>query len=147
MPCISVTRLRVRSVRFLPAFALDAIRTGRQVAAASGFRRGSLLNDRLWTFWTLTAWDSEASMRSYMTNGPHRVAMPKLMDWCDEASVLHWDQPEDTLPDWPEAALRMRAAGRPSKVRHPSAAHASLDFRWPCTALAAPIRPARRANA
>ncbi len=71
---ISVTRLRVRSLRFLPAFFLDAARSQRQVAAAPGFLAGSLLPDRRWTFWTLTLWDSADSMRAYMTTGAHRVA-------------------------------------------------------------------------
>lgn len=98
MPFVSITRLRVRSFRFLPSFILHTLRSLRQVKEAAGFRGGSLLADRKWTFWTMTAWDSHDSMRAYMMNGSHRVAMPRLLDWCDEASVVHWDQPQDALP-------------------------------------------------
>lgn len=142
MAFISVTRLRIRSIRFLAGFALDAVRTRGQARRAPGFRGGSLLLDRRWTFWTLTAWDSEASMRAYMTAGSHRTAMPRLMAWCDEASVVHWTQSGDALPSWTEADRRMRAEGRPSRVRHPSPQHASLSFAAPRLAGAAPIRPA-----
>lgn len=146
MPFISVTRLRIRSIRFMPAFVLLTLRARSQVRRAAGFRSGSLLADRRWTFWTMTAWDSQESMRRYMSTGAHRIAMPRLLDWCDEASLVHWTQPEDALPSWTEADRRMRAAGRPSKVRNPSAEHARLGYRPPRVTGAAPIGPAARSN-
>jgi hypothetical protein len=54
MSFIGVTRLKVRSVRFLPSFVVHALRTRRQVREAPGFQGGSLLADRSWTFWTMT---------------------------------------------------------------------------------------------
>jgi hypothetical protein len=57
MPFISITRLRVRSIRFLPSFVLSAYRSLRQAKASSGFQGGGLLADRSWTFWTMTACD------------------------------------------------------------------------------------------
>ena len=144
MPFVSITRLRLRSVRFLPRFALHTLRSIRQVRRASGFVGGSLLPDRAWTFWTMTAWDSRDSMRAIMVAGSHRTAMPHLLDWCDEASVAHWDQEDDALPSWSEADRRMRETGRASKVRNPSPEHASLAYRAPRTSGGGPIRPARR---
>ncbi|WP_116090757.1 DUF3291 domain-containing protein [Sphingomonas crusticola] len=129
MPFVSVTRLRIRALRFLPAFFVQTMRTRSQVAAAPGFLDGGLLPDRQWTFWTLTLWDSAESMRSYITTGAHRIAMPKLMEWCDEASVAHWDQGAAILPGWADAEARMRSEGRPSKVRHPSPDHAAMTLR------------------
>ena len=143
MSFISVTRLRVRSVRYLPGFALHTFRSLRQVRKAPGFRGGSLLSDRRWTFWTMTAWDNRENMRSYMTTGSHRTAMPRLLDWCDEASVVHWDQPEGALPTWAEANKRMHETGRTSKVRNPSPQHAELNYRTPRVFGAGPIRPAK----
>lgn len=142
MPFVSVTRLRLRSIRFLPAFAPHAFRTLRQARRAPGFRDGALLADRSWTFWTLTLWDGRDSMRAYMTAGDHRTAMPRLAGWCDEASVAHWEQESDALPSWAEADRRMRAEGRPSKVRHPSPRHADLSFRAPRLAGVRAIKPA-----
>jgi hypothetical protein len=43
MPFISVTRLRIRSIRFLAGFALHALRSLKQVKNANGFRGGALL--------------------------------------------------------------------------------------------------------
>ena len=144
MPFISITRLRVRSIRFLPFFVLYTYRSLRQVKTSFGFQGGSLLADRSWTFWTMTAWDSQESMRHFMTTGSHSAAMPRLLDWCDEASVVHWDQPEAALPSWMEADLRMRQSGRASKVRNPSPHHATLTYRTPRVLMAATIRPVNK---
>jgi hypothetical protein len=98
-----------------------------------------LLADRGWTFWTMTSWDSAASMRGFMTAGAHRAAMPRLLHWCDEASVVHWEQVGTALPTWPEADRRMRESGRPSKLHHPSPGHAALAYRPPNPRRAIPI--------
>jgi hypothetical protein len=143
MTFVSVTRLRIRSVRFMPAFAFDTIWTLRQTRRAAGFVSGSLLADRKRTFWTMTLWHDQASMKRYMTSGAHLKAMPKLLGWCDEASVVHWTQDGETAPDWHEADRRMRAEGRPSKVRHPSASHQGLAYDAPRVSGAVPIRSER----
>ncbi len=140
MTFVSLTRLRIRSIRFLPLFAIHAIRSNNQVKRAPGFQSGALLTDRSWTFWTMTAWDREESMRAYMISGAHKQAMPHLLEWCDEASVAHWTQEEDTLPSWTEADRRMRETGRISKVRHPSPQHATLSYRTPRTTASGQIR-------
>lgn len=144
MPFISVTRLRLRSIRHLLGFAGFAVRSRNQASRAAGFRGGAVLADRRWTFWTVTAWDTPDSMRNYMTTGPHRSVMPRLAAWCDEASIVHWDQADAELPTWAEADRRMRSEGRPSKVHRPSEHHADLSFAPPRQATAAPITPARR---
>lgn len=133
MTFVSLTRLRVRSIRYLPFFAIYTWRSLRQVRKAPGFQTGRLLPDRSWTFWTMTAWDESESMRRFMTTGAHKSAMPRLMHWCDEASVAHWEQEENVLPSWEEADRRMREVGRVSKVNHPSPQHASLTYQKPRT--------------
>lgn len=142
MAFVSVTRLRIRSVRFLPAFALHTFRSLKQVKNASGFQGGALLADRSWTFWTMTTWDNGESMRRYMIAGAHKIAMPRLLEWCDEASVVHWNQPETDLPSWNAADQRMREDGRASKVHNPSPRHAGLNYRAPRTTTGGTIRPA-----
>jgi hypothetical protein len=128
MALISVTRLRVRSFRYLPGFLFFALVSARQGRRARGNLSTSLLNDAKRTFWTCTAWEDEASMREFMMAPPHRRAMPKLLDWCDEAAVVHWLQEGTELPDWREAHRRMVAEGRRSKVRHPSPAHEKFEI-------------------
>ena len=128
MPLISVTRLRVRSFRFLPGFLLYAFRSDRQVKQAPGNLGARLLNDVRRTFWTCSAWVDESAMRAFMMAPPHRNAMVRLLDWCDEASLVHWTQESAQLPDWQETHRRLMAEGRRSKVRHPSAAHEAFQI-------------------
>jgi heme-degrading monooxygenase HmoA len=136
---ISLTRLRLRSIRYLPFFGIYTFRALRQIRKAPGFQTGALLPDHDRTYWTMTAWDSQESMRRYMTTGAHKHAMPHLMNWCDEASVTHWTQEQPALPTWEEADRRMRETGRASKVRKPSPQHAGLKYREPRTSGAVPI--------
>jgi hypothetical protein len=128
---VSLTRLRIRSIRFVPLFALHAFRSIQQVKMAPGFQGGAVLPDRDWAYWTMTAWDSQENMRRFMATGSHKAAMPHLLFWCDEASVAHWEQAETSLPSWPEVDKRMREEGRVSKVLNPSPQHASLSYKVP----------------
>ncbi|MXP24890.1 DUF3291 domain-containing protein [Altererythrobacter indicus] len=97
--------------------------------------------DRQRTFWTMTLWRDESDMRAFMKSGAHAKVMPRLMHWCDEASVVHWHQETQALPDWTEADARMREAGRPSKVLHPTPQHRELRYRAPRTTRSTPISP------
>jgi quinol monooxygenase YgiN len=131
MAVISITRLRVRSWRFLPLFFIHALRSARQAGRAEGNLGSSLLRDRKNTFWTATAWRDEAAMRQFMLSGAHRQAMPKLLNWCDEAALVHWTQDSADLPSWPAAHARLEAEGRSSKVYHPSENHKAHKFPAP----------------
>lgn len=144
MTFISVTRLRIRSARFLPAFLFDTWQSARQVRRADGYRGGRMLADRRHTYWTMTAWNDAVAMRAYMTSGPHRRVMPKLMGWCDQASIAHWTQDDETLPDWHEADRRMRDEGRVSKVYHPAAGHDPMTFDAPRVSRGTSLTPERR---
>lgn len=123
MPFVSLTRLRLRSARFLPGFAYWTLASNRQVRRSTGFLTGWVGQEDFYTYWTATCWQEEAAMRAFRASGAHLTAMRKLLDWCDEASMAHWEQAEATVPDGPAALVRMRDAGRISKVRHPSPDH------------------------
>lgn len=125
MPFVSLTRLRLRSWRYLPAFFWNTWKSMRQAQRASGFLEGQLARDPSGGFWTLTAWTDGAAMRAYRNTGAHMRVMPRLLGWCDEASVAHWEKENAGLPSAAEAFTRMQAEGRPSKVRHPSPAHSA----------------------
>ena len=89
MPFVSITRLRIRSWRFLPAFLFAAFRSGKQARNADGNLAVKILRDKHNAFWTSTSWDSEASMKAFMRANPHGPAMRKLLEWCDEAALVH----------------------------------------------------------
>ena len=140
MPFVSVTRLRLRSWRFLPAFAWFALRSSRQAGRSEGNLETKLFREARNTFWTATSWADEAAMKNFMLSGAHRRAMRNLAHWCDEASVVHWSQENSDLPDWHEACNRLRREGRRSKVNHPSPAHIAYEFPEPAVRPGAELR-------
>jgi hypothetical protein len=123
MPVISITRLRVRSLYYLPLFALRTLRIAFQAKRADGNLATSLLRDRHHVYWTATSWSSEAQIKAFMLASPHGPTMRKLLEWCDEAALVHWTQAAAELPSWPEAHRRLLQEGRKSKVNHPTEAH------------------------
>jgi Domain of unknown function (DUF3291) len=120
MPLVSITRLRVRSFRYLPAFLLGSLRSAREAKNASGNLAVSILSDANLAFWTRTLWTDERSMRAFMFAPAHRAVMPKLLQWCDEAAVTHWLQDSLEPPSWQDVHRRLQQEGRTSKVDHPS---------------------------
>jgi hypothetical protein len=131
MAFVSITRLRVRSWRYLPAFIFQSFRSARQARSAAGNFAVSVLSDADLAFWTRTLWTEEAAMRAFMLAGAHRRAMPRLSQWCDEAAVVHWNQDDFEPPSWPAAHRRLLREGRLSKVNHPSQAQRRFEIPAP----------------
>ena len=120
MAFISVTRLRVRSFFFLPQFLWGAIRSANQAERSPGFLAGKITRMPRNVFWTVTVWENESAMDTFRIAGAHLRAMPKLLEWCDEAAVAHWSEDSQELSSWEAAHRHMVAQGRLSKVNHPS---------------------------
>ena len=59
--------------------------------------------------------------------------MPDLLESCDEATLVHWEQEGRELPSWEVVQERLAQMGRFSKVRHPSPDQ--LARRMPSTQL------------
>lgn len=133
MSFVSVTRLKIRSLRFLPIFVLYALRSARQAEKSPGFLGGTLMRDSYQAFWTVTVWTDSKAMDAYRISGMHKRAMPRLLNWCEEASLVHWTQDSTEVPSWTEAHRRMISGGRPSKVHHPSAAQNAFQVPEPDT--------------
>jgi hypothetical protein len=128
---LSVTRFRLRSIRFAPFFILHANRTIAQIRKADGFVAGAVRRDADPVFCPLTVWRDGHAMRAYTASFAHRKAIPHGVDWADEASVGHWTQPGSDLPEWPEAVRRLREEGHPLTLRHPAANHTEQQFGEP----------------
>ncbi len=121
---------------FLPNFLWSTFLSQRQVSRSPGFFGGRLLIDSGLTFWTLTVWDNEQSMKKFRGSGAHARVMSRLPKWCDEAAYSHWlleGDSGDPVPTWEQAYRRLLAEGRLSRVEHPSRNH--LDHRFPSPRL------------
>ena len=128
---VSVTRLHLRSLRFMLPFIVYSLRSITQAKRSPGNVAADALRGQDGAFWTRSVWRDIESMRAFMTSGAHKQAMPKLLDWCDEAALVHWDQDTTMLPEWDEAHRQLVTHGPRSKVRHPSPAHETLDIPAP----------------
>lgn len=140
-----MTRLRVRSWHYLPSFLVLALRSALQARSAEGSLAVSVLAEARRTYWTRTVWADEPSMQAYMVSGVHRRVMPRLLEWCDEASVVHWTQEAAEPPPWEEAHWRMQQDGRRSMVNHPSEAQGRFQIPAPVVSRRGEVRFRRSA--
>lgn len=122
---VSITRLRVRSIFYMPVFLLHAMRTSTQAQKADGILGVETRFEKNNVVWTKTVWTDETAMKKYRGSGAHQIAMRILSELCNEASVARWQQLETELPTWEEAHHRMLTEGKLSKVKHPSPLHAA----------------------
>ena len=129
MPLVAVTRLHIRSEEFLPPFFEAAFASGAEAEQADGnlSADAAVESDGL-TFWTRTVWVDRNAMHAFMRLPAHRAAMPTLRVWCDEASVVDWEQDDTSLPSWRDAHERMQRDGRTSRVDHPSPAQEAFTI-------------------
>ena len=128
MPFVSVTRLRVKSIFFLISFMRANETSAKELKVSKGLLKGKELIDKKLTFWTITLWENEESMKLFRGSSSHRIAMQHLPKWCNEASYHHWVQEEDEFPSWKTISEKLYLEGRLSKVRNPSKAQVENQF-------------------
>jgi len=149
MVFVSVTRLRLKSPFYLPVFMWNNFLTIWQIINTPGFLGGKVLRDAKQTFWTMTAWEEQAAMKIFRNSGTHRSVMPKIQDWCDEASVVHWKQEDSNLsnlPDWGDVHHRLVTEGFVTRLSNPSPTHLQQNIPAPTSSQSLPLRP-RKNNA
>lgn len=141
MPHNSITRLRLRSLFSLSAFARETREISEQLRHAPGFLGGAVLAEGRLVFWTRSAWASADAMKAFRDSGAHRTSMPKLLEWCDEAAVAQSEG--EALTDWDAIYALLSENGRLSRVRKPSKAHQEKRFarmvRWSPEQVIAPV--------
>ncbi len=128
MTYLSVTRFRLRSGNpvGLALFFWHTLRSSRQAEKSPGFLGGQMLIGKGHTYWTLTLWQDEASVKSYRNTGNHRAAMRgmKVLDrFCSEAGTYGRPHVGLELPDLGEILDELNARGRFFDLSRPSAAH------------------------
>ena len=128
MPFVSVTRLRVKSILYLIQFMRANEASAQELKLSRGLLKGKELIDKKLTFWTITLWEDEESMRGFRSSLSHRNAMQHLPKWCNEASYHHWVQEENEFPEWKTVSEKLFTEGKLSKVRNPSKAQVANQF-------------------
>src|SRR5262245_54544836 len=118
MVLVSVTRLRVRSLRSLLPFIWYAVRSTLQAKRSPGNIGVRLRRTKRLAFWTLSLWESDSAMRAFRMAPPHRDAQPA--SGCDEASYAHWKQNDLAMPSWQEVVEKLSDSGVISRVLYAS---------------------------
>ena len=70
-------------------------------------------------------------MKAFMRAVPHGKVMRRLLEWCDEAALVHWEQETEQEPERLEAHRRLQMEGRRSKVNHPSSGQENFQIPAP----------------
>ena len=73
------TRLPLSAHRYVPGFLRDTMRIRRQLATSPGLVGYGLLAElRRKTFWTVSVWEDDASLRAFAGAEPHRSIMRRM---------------------------------------------------------------------
>lgn len=123
MPYLSMTRLKLRSLRHLPHFSLHTARVVRQVQRTPGFIDGQIMFALELSAWTVVLWESDAAIRTYFTNGVHGRGQSYIYVWASEANHAHVAVDHLELPSWEEVARSLSEIGRFLTIPYPSQNH------------------------
>jgi hypothetical protein len=106
---VMASRFRLRRLRDVPRFFLDAMRIHRQVRAADGALGVSLVAHPLRReFFTLSAWRDRAAVDALVRAEPHRSAMGRYHAVMADAVFRFWEAEPDALPpSWEDAFRRL----------------------------------------
>ncbi|PLT27917.1 hypothetical protein [Peribacillus deserti] len=102
---ISVTRMRLKRKRNLPAFIWYTLRSVSQSKKAPGLLHSSLDKEGWHTYWTLTLWENKDDMKMYRNKGNHLKAMKISRKIASELESLNWEG--DHHPSWSECKERL----------------------------------------
>jgi hypothetical protein len=92
MAIVSVTRLRLHSIRFFPGFFWYTRRSIWQAKRTPGNLGVRVRKTKGLAFWTLAIWRDDQAIRTFVPASPHKEAMQKLPHWCDEAAFADWNK-------------------------------------------------------
>ncbi|WP_232661594.1 DUF3291 domain-containing protein [Pseudonocardia sp. TRM90224] len=105
---VMASRFRVRKLRHVLPFFIDAMRIYAQTRKAEGAVGVSLVAHPLRReFATLSAWRDEAALRQMVRTEPHRSVMVRQRAVMAESVFRSWTAPGSEVPTWEEAELRL----------------------------------------
>ena len=106
---IFASRLPAEGVSKVPAFMRHTRRITRQLQEAEGLIAYSLRADILsHTFWTLSAWESEAALHAFVHTEPHASTMRELAAHTKQPGFTSWKTTAPLpLPAWEEVSSRL----------------------------------------
>src|SRR5580658_1008679 len=107
---VMASRLELRRLRDVPSFLAAALRIRRQMLGSPGMLGMSLIaRPTRRTFWTLSAWQDQASLSAAVGRHPHREIMKRFRPRMAGSSFVTWTAPATALPvSWDEARRHLQ---------------------------------------
>ncbi|ELS33890.1 MULTISPECIES: hypothetical protein [Pseudanabaena] len=120
---LSVTRLKLKSFRYLLSFLFYTDQILREIRASEGYLQGKLMATHNLSMWTMTLWTSEESARNFYLSGSHQLAMEKISEWTSEAVHINHPTNWDQLPPWTDVTQLLANQGHFVPLTNPSENH------------------------
>jgi hypothetical protein len=110
---VMASRPELARRRDVPPFLAAALRIRRRMLGSPGALRVSLIaRPARHTFWTLSAWQDQASLSAAVGRQPHRQIMRRFRPRIAASSFVTWTVPATALPvGWDEALRRLDNPG------------------------------------
>ncbi len=131
MSLLSVTRLKLKSPRYLPAFLINTERIAREIRTSEGFLQGQLMGTFNLSMWTMTLWNSEATLKKFYLSGTHQKIMGKLSEWSSEAASVHMEVNNHQLLIWNDVIAEICRTGYFATLQEPSLDHRNRIIQKP----------------
>jgi quinol monooxygenase YgiN len=128
MPVMVVTRLRLRRPELLDDFFVASVAVIEQAKAASGSLGVDAMAENNDVWWTVSAWQDRAAMRAFVAAEPHHSVIPRVDEFCDEATFVDWEQDSAELPAWDISYARLVAEGQSAALTDASPANQDRSF-------------------
>lgn len=106
---VMASRFELLRLRDVPSFLVAALRIRRQMLGSPGALGVSLVaRPAQRRFWTLSAWQDPAALRSAIGHQPHRQTMQRFPPRMVGSCFVTWAAPAASLPiEWDEALRRL----------------------------------------
>jgi hypothetical protein len=131
MPVIAVTRLRLRDESLLDKFFTHAVASIEQATKSAGNLGTDAIAEAHNAWWSVTSWQTRASMEAFVNADPHLSTEGLLDELCDEATFVDWEQDSADLPDWRTNWQHLVADGQSATLTNASAANQTRAFPAP----------------
>lgn len=109
---LAITRLKLKSTRYIVPFFIHNERVVKQIRASEGFLKGKQLATPSLSMWTATLWTCEEALKTFYLSGEHRAVMSKISEWSSEAVSGHQQVDSNKLPSWDYVRTQLHQIGR-----------------------------------
>jgi hypothetical protein len=141
MPYLSMTRLKLRSPRYLPSFLIYNSQIVEEIRVSHGFLKGKQSATLNLSMWTATLWNSYVDLQRFYRTGSHAKVMSQIDMWSSEAASGNREVYSLDIPSWQSIGLFLTESGHFLNLKNPSHKHQERTIQAPRFLVTVPITP------